>query len=218
MIKFVPEGHRYYNDVTGREYLPVSSLLSKYGFIDTSWIDRYVQRTGIDVAQRGTDIHRTLQLLAIRATQARHYADDPNYPYIKAGADFLESWGAHVLATELVVHDDKFVPIAGTIDIVAKTLRGDVVIVDWKSGSPTGSHPLQMAAYKDILTSTCEQFGFAPPARAFTVHVNKHGKFKVCDTFKGISYDSTDFRVAYYSMLRLEQMRDILGSTGEVSA
>lgn len=216
MIEFHQEEHRYIDKVTRREYTPVSNLLKMYGFSDTKGFEIAQRKTGVDYAQRGTDIHRTLRLLAAGVVTAEYYSQDPNYGYIQAGSSFLQSWGASIIATESIVYDDTVIRLAGTIDIIAKTLRGDVVIADWKTGGQTPSQPLQMAAYMHLLSQGCKTWGLPEPVRAITVHVKKDGTFKTQDSYRGVGYASPEARVALFSILRVEEMRQRLGAKGEV--
>jgi len=102
---------------------------------------------------RGTAVHRVAERLARGETV--DYGDGPDdiapelESHVESCLAFLDEWQAAPVLTEAVV-GNRWVPYAGTLDLVADIPGHGRVLIDWKTGQ-SGVWPeavLQLAAYR----------------------------------------------------------------------
>lgn len=135
-------------------------------------------------ADNGTRVHEQLEkILAPVADGSRPvwWTDVRNDGYIMAARAFCEANLLGVLATECRVFSDRF-GYAGTVDLMARSKSGKVVMVDWKtSKSIYPDNALQLAAYaaadwmidgKGIVRKV------SPPGAAAVVRLEESGKYE----------------------------------------
>ena len=100
--------------------------------------------------EEGNSVHRQLESILAPAAQGIRpiwWMNGSTEGYIRAARAFCEDNLSVVLATECRVFSDRF-SYAGTVDLMARTKSGKVIMVDWKtSKSIYPDNALRLAAY-----------------------------------------------------------------------
>jgi hypothetical protein len=139
-VRFDPELHKYTNVATG-EYIPgVTSLLKKYGWIDT----RFYTVAGRD---RGTSIHDFTVHIEEGKITSEDYRLTDYYPYLCAYEKFLVDFKWQSEYMEEPLHNEQL-DYCGILDRAGKGHK-QRILLDIKTGGKSNWHGLQLAAYAD---------------------------------------------------------------------
>ena len=190
--------HRYF-DETGAEYASVSSLLQQEGLVDTRWYKPHH-------AQRGTDRHNAVHLVINGLLPVGALPPDIQ-PYAEAAEKFQAEFCREVLHTEDIVCSPK-VKIAGTIDLVARSYDGDIIIADWKTGSLTPWHGVQMAAYEYLYRE--HHNAYDEKIRTRIVCLHDDGTYHVHAKSKNRTFGEAFFTSTWQAIVQLHYARSVL--------
>ena len=186
MIVFDALNHSYTEDKVS---LPsVTTVLKAEGFYDPR-----VFAEG--AASRGTEVHLITQKIDEGLAGPKTYRLHHLYAYTLAWQKFKQDIGAEILQCEVMV-GGKDVGCAGTVDRFAR-IRGELYVLDIKSGVKLPWHAIQLAGYKylakDLSVSNC----FEKRMRRMCVYLKDTGKYRA-DECKD-RYDETVWKAALIS-------------------
>ncbi len=161
MIVFDALNHTYTEDKT---LLPsVTTVLAAESFYDSRQFTK-------GSADRGTEIHLITQLLDEGKKQLEDYTLDPLYAYALAWERYKKDTGAQIIGIEVLV-GGKELGAAGTVDRFVE-VKGQLWLLDIKSGVKMAWHPIQTAGYKYLSRRTC---------RRGSVYLRDTGKYELVE-------------------------------------
>ncbi|RZV39871.1 MAG: hypothetical protein EVJ48_02820 [Candidatus Acidulodesulfobacterium acidiphilum] len=166
---FDKENHLYYWE--GRLVPSVTEILKKSGIID----DRFFKPGS---AEKGTRIHELCEQIA-----KREEPDEEN-GYTKAFRKFLEDTKIEPAEVETSYYSE--LDFAGTMDIIA-LFRGELVIIDIKTGAYQEWWPLQLAGYSMLIGNN--------DIRRFSLEIKNTEKYKFTE-YKNREEDAAGFMSA----------------------
>lgn len=161
MIVFDALNHTYTEDEV---LLPsVTEVLAAEGFYNPR---QFTEGS----ADRGTEIHLITQLLDEGKKELADYTLNPLYAYALAWEKFKEDTGAEFVGIEVTV-GGRDMGAAGMVDRFAE-IRGQLWILDIKSGVKMLWHPIQTAGYKYLSRRTC---------RRGSIYLKHTGKYELVE-------------------------------------
>lgn len=135
-----------------------------------------------EARQRGIEVHRLTTILDSEGEDATYEQAEPVYwTYLDAYKRFIYDTGFKPRLIETIVKNDDW-RYCGTIDRTG-VLAGADAVIDIKTGVPTASHPIQLAAYAACLSK---------PHRRFALYLRGNGTYKLEEFSK-----RTDLRLFY---------------------
>ncbi len=142
-LAFEPLAHSYLID--GRRVASVTEVLRHVGYYDPS-------RYGHDpkYRQRGSAVHAACRLMDSGRYDEQQTHEEIR-PYAKQYAEFLALTGFVARAWEVAMIDTEK-QVGGTLDIIGEC-RGEIWLIDIKSGGLPNLVGVQLAAYEDLLMS-----------------------------------------------------------------
>ena len=209
VIDFDEAEHRYL--VNGEEWLSVTTVLSRVGFVDFSYIPENIRTRALE---RGRRVHRAAHFLG-EGDLDWSTVDEGDKGYVEACASFLAASGF-----EMAGHERRLViprlRVAGTCDAFG-WWQGQCALADWCCGDLWEScKHLQTAGYAEGLRSLPppEWFDFTPstPIARLGVHLKKTGKFSV-----EVFTDPRDFSI-FSAAVTVAQYQLRMGKKGKVAA
>jgi hypothetical protein len=110
----------------------------------------------VSSSQFGTSVHLALEEALNRHTTGVYKPDSSPYAkYVNPFMGWFSDEGIEVIATEQMVGDEVRL-VAGTIDLVAKTALGDIVLLDFKTRDCKGKSPREKTYEKDLMQLAVE--------------------------------------------------------------
>ena len=174
MINFDEKTHTYTTE-DGRELISVTTLLKKAGISPNyDFVNEEVLKAAAD---RGTLIHKEIE----------DYIKKGEIGFTKELQEFIRYITENklkVLASEKQVNNDL---VAGTIDLILETEKGNIIYADIKTTSTihTDSVSWQLSIYKDLdLNNTYDNYQDYLNATLQVWHFDKDGNLTVKDLFE----------------------------------
>lgn len=195
MVYFDEQTHTYTNE-EGKELISVTTLLKRAGISPKyEFVNEEVLKAAAD---RGTLIHKEIE----------DYIKKGEIGFTKELSEFIryiKENNLTVLASEKQVYNDR---VAGTIDLIVKTEKDNIIYVDLKTTSTIHKDAVgwQLSIYKDLdLNNDYENYQDYLNATLQVWHFDKDGNLEVKDLFEVATelledlYDSfannTEFKV-----------------------
>lgn len=174
MINFDEKTHTYTNE-EGKELISVTTLLRKAGISPSyDFVNEEVLKAAAD---RGTLIHKEIE----------DYIKKGEIGFTRELQEFIRYVTDNklkVLASEKQVNNDL---VAGTIDLILETEKGNIIYADIKTTSTihTDSVSWQLSIYKDLdLNNTYDNYQDYLNATLQVWHFDKDGNLTVKDLFE----------------------------------
>lgn len=128
----------FYHDEGGRPFVRVSTVLKEFGFIDDRFFDE-------DSRIRGSAVHLAVKF-RLKGTLDETSIDPQIAPRVAGFDQFIASTGFSAIHFETAVCDPYY-RFAGTLDVYGSNRRGELMLLDIKTGPMQQAARLQMGAY-----------------------------------------------------------------------
>lgn len=209
VIDFDEAAHVY--RVGGEEYLSVTTILSRVGFVDFSYIPEKIRTRALE---RGRRVHRAAHLLG-EGDLDWATVDEGDKGRVEACANFIAASGFEMAGHERRLAHPRL-KYAGTCDAFG-WWQAQCAIADWCCGDLWEScKHLQTSGYSEALRGAPppEWFDFTPstPIVRLGVHLKKDGKFSV-----EVFHDPRDFSI-FSAAVTVAQYQLRMGKKGLVTA
>jgi hypothetical protein len=192
MIEFNEKKHEY--KVDGVICPGVTTVLKDVGIIDFSGIPKKILDRAAHI---GTCVHKACELEDNRCLD---YAtvSPVILPYLEAWKKFETEYCVEIIENEKQIFCKRFF-YAGTLDRVCK-IKGELFLIDIKTGIEQYWHGIQLAAYKRALQEMNKEYGKIKMA---CIYLSKDGKAKPPKIYKDrLDFDSFMHALSIYNLKR----------------
>jgi hypothetical protein len=144
-----------------------------------------------NAAARGTQVHAICAGLAKGAWIPDGAIKEEHLPYVDSFRNWSEKQVEEYQIIETRFADDEL-GYTGQVDFVIKSHDGHVYLVDLKTSSkPNKTHPIQMAAYKNLLAKSKIDI-----KGAYLVYLSKDGQYPYVDYLEDMETEQAVFMSA----------------------